>query len=79
MDATGSTRSGSAPFGGSDPARFVSSCTEQGGHLLEGRLVLDHRRQSLLHRRALSPLGREASDLGAAGYVHDRNTADGPW
>ena len=42
-------------------------------------VVLDPRRQSLLHRRALSPLHGEASDLGAAGYVHDKNTADGPW
>jgi hypothetical protein len=78
MDATGSTRTGSAPSGGSDPARFVSPRAQQCGHLLQRRLILNGGRQPLLDRRALSPLHGVASDLGAPGYIHDRNTADGP-
>lgn len=79
MDATGSTRTGSAPSGGSDPVTFVPPCAEQRGRDEQRRLVVDHRWQPLLDRRALSPLCGQTSYLGAADYVHDKNTADGPW
>jgi hypothetical protein len=58
--------------------RFGPSRAQQRRHLLQRRFILDRRRQPVLDRRALRPCSGEASDLDAARYFHDKNTADGP-
>ena len=49
---------------------------EESRNLLKRGFVLDRRRQALLDCCALSPLSGEPSQLSAACYINDRNSAD---